>query len=245
MFQSSSRPLSLLARSPCTPCSFSTLWCRRSCSTCARNSLISASWSRDVFPSPLPEDDDPDDHPLVFAEIACLYFSCWDTRVASSASPPRRDVGFGTKLANQLLSPDNCDGVRQHFLRANLSLDPGLPRLRLETIAAHLFARNFERECSNNHTERRKDTSRRDRDRNTTQTIKQKQSHSVSNKTEILMGAALPLFSVFWVLLFSFLLWVVLLSLHPSFAWCCLPPSPWSGAAVLFFWRDMKLIQIM
>ena len=48
-----------------------------------------------------------------------------------------------------------CDGVRQHSLDANLSRDPRLTLLRLETIAAHLLARNFERESSNNHTERK------------------------------------------------------------------------------------------
>ena len=48
IFQSSSRPLSLLAGSPCTLCSFSIFCC--SCSTCARESLVSASWSRGFFP---------------------------------------------------------------------------------------------------------------------------------------------------------------------------------------------------
>ena len=95
---------------------------------------------------------------LVF-RIHCLSVvpvqACRDVRAASSASPHRPDVGPGTELANPLLSPVNGSGISQHFFRTHLSWWPGHLLLRLETIAAHVLARIFERECSNNHTERK------------------------------------------------------------------------------------------
>ena len=38
--------------------------------------------------------------------------------------------------------------------------------------------------------------------------------------------------------------WVVLLSLLPSFAWSCFPPPPWDDAAVLFFFRAWHEINL-
>ena len=109
----------------------------------------------------------------------------------------RPSIGFETRHANQLPSPVNRDGVRQHPLRAIPAQDPGLPLLRFETIAAHLSARNFERVYSNNHKERR-DTSRWDRYKNTTQHPQTKTtSLRVKQHRDFVLMSVLSMFILF------------------------------------------------
>ena len=188
MFQSSSRPLSLLVESPCTPCPFHTLCCLRSCSTCARNSLIFASWSRDFFPSPLLEDHDPDDHPLVFAEIASLYFpgspagmSEWHRlrrhRVQTLVSEENLQIhSFRPSIAMasaNTFSARTCPGI-QDFLFCVWTPSPPISWPETSNVNAATTTQNEGRHKSPG-----------PRQEHNTKPTNQKQPHSVLNNTEI------------------------------------------------------------